>query len=214
MVSAEQLAEYNAKAEAAFANAKRLLEDPSWSKNKEDSGMILYTRYEAGSSFAQVKSVVTVNKPAQVVFDYIKSNRPVDPSTPKDKNEGCLARRAFDPVEGDPNEAQFYYICVLSGKMMVWDRDFLMFQRTFTEGDTKYLVRTSIVNKDLMDDQPKAVRATMHFQVFIVVPDGDKATLTFMCHADPAGSIPAAVYNLAVANQGYSALRSKQALEA
>jgi hypothetical protein len=189
------------------------VDDPSWAKYKDEPGITLYTRYDAGSSYCQVKSVVHIDKPVQTVFDFIKANRPVDASTPEDKREGCAERRAFNPVEGDPNEAQFYYICVLSGKMLVSNRDFLMFQRTFVEGDKSYLVRTSIVNDALAPANPKAVRGTMHFQVFVVAPDGDGASLIFLCHADPAGSIPAAVYNLAVANQGYSALRAKNALE-
>ena len=42
----------------------------------------------------------------------------------------------------------------------------------------------------------------------------DKQTqLTFLCHADPSGNVPAMIYNVAATNQGYSALRAKKALE-
>jgi hypothetical protein len=53
----------------------------------------------------------------------------------------------------------------------------------------------------------------MVFQAFLIEPDAVGTKLTFLCHAEPNGSIPAMVYNAAVTNQGYSALRTKKALE-
>jgi hypothetical protein len=58
-----------------------------------------------------------------------------------------------------------------------------------------------------------AVRGNMVFQAFIVEPDPVGSKLTFLCHAEPNGSVPSAIYNTAATNQGYSALRIKNALE-
>jgi hypothetical protein len=146
MASPEQIAEYQTKIEAAFDAVKRVVDDPSWKESKRDKDIVLYWRYETGSSFCQVKSVVTISKPPAEAFDFTKSPRIVDASTPKEQREGCIERRTLAPVEGDPNESRFYYIHVESPSRLVSSREFLMFQRIYQEGDKLYLIRTSIPN--------------------------------------------------------------------
>jgi hypothetical protein len=156
---------------------------------------------------------VTIAKPPQEVLAYCKNVRPVTSSTPKDQREGCLERRIISTVDGDPNGASFYYIAVDSNSSVVSSRDFLMFTRIFVEGPISYLVRTSIVNDAIAPPKKGLVRGNMFFQAFVVEPDPAGTKLTFVCHADPAGSVPAMIYNTAVNNQGLSALRVKKALE-
>jgi hypothetical protein len=214
MASPEQIASYQAKVEAAFGTVKSLVDDPQWKENKKEKDIVFYFRYESGSSFCQVKSIVTIAKPPEVTFNFVKSDRPVNASTPKDQKEGCIERRNLAPVDGDPNESKFYYIVVDANSRLVSNREFLMFQRVFREGDKLFLVRTSVDNEALVPPAKGTVRGNMVFQAFIVEPDPAGSKLTFLCHAEPNGSIPSALYNAAATNQGYSALRFKKALEA
>lgn len=207
------LAPYNAQMEKQLEHVKAIIDDAGWKVDKEEQDITFYLRYEEPSKFAQVKSIVTINKPVDEVFNYVKAVRVVDKDTPKDQREGCIERRTLNPIEGDPNEAQFYYIIIESHSRLVSARDFLMYQKVFTEGDKRYLVRTSIVNDSIKPVDKNYVRANMFFQAFVMEPADGGCKLTFLCHADPSGSIPAMVYNVAAVNQGRSALRFKQALE-
>lgn len=207
------LDQYNAQIAKELEHVKSIVEDDGWKVDKKDKDITFYLRYEAPSKFAQVKSVVTIKKPVDEVFDYVKTVRVVDEHTPADQREGCVERRTLNPIEGDPNEAQFYYIVVETHSRLVSSRDFLMYQKVFKEGDKRYLLRTSIVNDALKPPHKSYVRANMHFQAFVMEPCPDGCKLTFLCHADPSGSVPAMIYNAAASNQGRSALRFKQALE-
>jgi hypothetical protein len=213
MASPAQITEYQAKVDAALSTVKSLVGDPQWKDAKKEKDIQLFYRYPEGSSFCQVKSIVTIAKPPPEVLDYLKANRVIDASTPKDQREGAVERRNLAPVEGDPNEGGFYYIIVDANSRLVSNREFLMFQRTYREGDKLYLVRTSVDNDAVVPPAKGTVRGNMVFQAFIVEPDAAGTKLTFLCHAEPNGSIPAMVYNAAVTNQGYSALRAKKALE-
>jgi hypothetical protein len=213
MATPDQVVSYFAQVEQRFAHVKSILNDAGWKQSKKEQDIVFFNRSEAGSGFSQVKSIVTIAKPPQEVFTYISSDRPITSSTPKDQREGCIERRVVSRVEGDPNGAAFYYIAVDSNSSLVSSRDFLMFERSFVEGSTSYFVRTSVVNDAVVPPKKGLVRGNMFFQAFIVEPDPAGTKLTFVCHADPAGSIPAMIYNTAVNNQGYSVLRVKKALE-
>jgi hypothetical protein len=213
MATPAQVASYNAQVEQRFAHVKSILNDAGWKQSEKQADIVFYNRQEAGSSFTQVKSVVTIAKPPAAVIAYVKSDRPITASTPKDQREGCHERRIVSKVEGDPNQAAFYYIAVDTNSAVVSSRDFLMFERVFVEGPVQYLVRTSIVNDAIVPPKKDLVRANMIFQAFVVEPAPGGSKLTFLVHADPAGSIPAVIYNTAVNGQGLSALRAKKALE-
>lgn len=205
---------YNKQMDEQLAHVKEIINDPNWTKEKEEPAIVFYKRMEKGSSFAQIKSVVTIKgKTVEEVQDYMKHIRTIDENTPKDQREGCLERRVVKTIEGDANEASFYYIAVETSSRLVSSRDFLMYQKAFVEGDKCYLVRTSIVNDEIKAPVKKYVRANMFFQAFVSEPCEEGTKLTFLCHADPSGNVPAMIYNVAAINQGYSALRAKQALE-
>ena len=207
------LAAYNAQIKERYDHMIAILDDPGWTKEKEEKGVVFYKRSEKGSSFAQVKSVVTISKPIEDVVEVLKVVKTVDENTPKEQREGCIERRALNPIEGDPDNAQFFYIIVESPSRLVTSRDFLMYCKFFRDGDKVSLVRTSIVNDSLVPVNKKYVRANMLFQGFVCEPCPEGTKLTFLAHGDPCGSVPAMVYNAAAVKQGYSAVRIKEQCE-
>ena len=209
------LASYNKQIDERYAHIKDILNDKGWNKEKEDKGATFYKRTEQGSGFQQVKSVVTISKPIDEVVNAVKNTKPIDSNTPKDEREGFIERRRLKSVEGDPNDACFVYIIVESPSKLVTSRDFLMYCKVFKEDNGMVsIVRTSIVNDGLMPNNKKYVRGNMIFQAYVCEPiENGKTKLTFVVHADPAGSVPAMIYNTAVIKQGYSAVKIKDALE-
>ena len=204
---------YNAQIKERYDHLMSIIDDPGWTKEKEEKDAVFYKRSEKGSSFAQIKSVVTINKPIESVVEVLKVVKTVDENTPKDEKDGCIERRALNPIAGDPDDAQFFYIVVESSSRLVTSRDFLMYAKFFRDGDKVSLVRTSVVNDSIVPVNKKYVRANMFFQAFVCEPCEAGTKLTFICHADPCGSVPAMIYNAAALKQGNSALRIKEAVE-
>ena len=216
MASAEQIQEYNKLWDEAVSKAFDAYNGSGWSQQKSnDPAIEIFTRTVSGSGFAQVKSVATVAAPIDKVFEHLKTSKTIDQNTPKEEREGNIERRILSTVEGDPNNAGFFYINIEASSRLVSPRDFLMYQKMGERDGSKFLVRTSIDNQEMRPTANGSVRANMFFQCFICEKVDDNNTkLTFICHADPAGSIPAMVYNFAATNQGYSVLRMKKEIEA
>ena len=51
-------------------------------------------------------------------------------------------------------------------------------------------------------------------QCFVAEQAGDEVKLTFIVHADPAGSIPAWIYNKVATDQGYAVKKIRDELMA
>ncbi|OHS96393.1 hypothetical protein TRFO_37461 [Tritrichomonas foetus] len=215
MASAEQIQQYEQKWAQAADTAFAVLDSSDWDKQKsKDKDCEIYLRHEKGSSFAQVKSVVTINAPISTVEENLKTTKVVDKNTPKEEREGNIERRIVSQVNDGADAAGFFYIAVESPSSLVSPREFLMYQKLTRRDGKIALIRTSIENDDIQKTAKGNVRGNMHFQAFIAESVNDSTTkLCFVCHADPCGKIPSMVYNSAATNQGYSALRLKRDIE-
>ena len=207
--SPEELEQYHKLYEERLATVEALLDDPEWKEDKKEENITFYTRYDPSSSFAQIKSVVPIPLPIEKVSDFLKVVKVVDDKTPKDQREGCIQRRIQAEIPAEQAEGgAFYYIQLESPSFVVSSRDFLMYRRVTIKGNRHILLQVSVVNDKIMPPVNKVVRGNMFFQGLIAEKVDDNNTkLTFICHADPAGSIPATVYNMAAMKQGYAALR-------
>ena len=215
MATADQISEYNQQWDKAVELTLAAYNGSDWSKeSSKEKDIEIFTRSVKGSSFSQVKSVVTVNAQFDQVIKQVQTTKVIDENTPKDQREGAVERRVLSNVENDPDGACFFYIIVESPSRLVSNRDFLMYQKSTNKDGLFLLVRTSINNEEMRKVAKGCVRGNMFFQSFICEKTGDNQTkLTFLCHADPSGSIPAMVYNMAATKQGLAALRIKREVE-
>ena len=192
--------QYVAQHEEALQRFLALENDKDWKFNKEEDGVKFYFRSEAGSSYTQVKSVTDVAAPVEAVTAILDTIKTVEPSKPED---GFKERREFGQLN-DENKTSFLYVVVQSGSRLVTDRDFIMLRRKYVkDGKTIYLHVS--VPDEVQAVNKSYVRGQMKLQGYIVEADPANAghcKLTFMVHTDPAGSIPAMVYNAVVGKQG------------
>ena len=212
MATPEQISQYQQKWQNAVDTVFADIDAEGWKKEKTHKGVDIYLRHDKSSSFAQVKSIVTIDAPIGKVEENLKTVKPVDHSTPKHEGEGNLERRLIPAGDGTDCMG-FFYVVVESPSSLVSPREFLTFQRMIHKDNKIALVRTSIENDEIQKPQKGYVRGNMFFQAFVVEPEGDKSKLTFIVHADPCGKVPSAIYNSAATGQGMSALHIKEEVE-
>lgn len=216
MATPEQIAEYEKQWEKTVDEVFSLVDAQDWKKEKsKEDGLDIYLRYDPSSSFAQIKSVCTVNAPLSAVEANLKQpTTTVDENTPKDKRDGDIERRLLGTVGDGSDCAGFLYVVLESPSRMISPREFLSFQKIAHRDGKVALVRTSIENEALHGVGKGYVRGKLHFQAYIAESDGENKTkLTFMGHADPCGSIPAMIYNAVATGQGYNAYTIKKEVE-
>ena len=186
--------------EEALEKFLALQNDKDWKFNKEEDGVKFYYRSEPGSSFSQVKSETSVAAPEEAITKILDEIKLVEPKNPQD---GFKERRTFGELN-DENKTAFLYVCVDSGSRFVTSRDFIMLRRKYVK-DGKIIYLHVSVPDSVQPVNPNYVRGQMKLQGYIVEPDTEKQgnfKLTFMVHTDPAGSVPAVVYNAVVGKQG------------
>ena len=192
--------QYVAAHEEALTKFLALQNDAGWKFQKEEDGVKFYNRSEPGSSYSQVKSETSIAASQDAVCAILDKVEVVEPSHPAD---GFKERNTFGDLN-DENKTCFVYVCVDSGSRLVTARDFIMLRRKYVkDGKTIYLHVS--VPDEVKPVNKSYVRGQMKLQGYIVEADPEnagKTKLTFMVHTDPAGSIPAMVYNAAVLKQG------------
>lgn len=208
----EELVEkYTTRAQEILNTVLGFIDDDSWKESKIDSEIAFYTRYEPSSSFAQVKSVVSIKAPNDVIQGLITPIVPVDKSTPKEQNLGFDFQRTIYEVPNDPESRCFVYMALPSPGMMISGRDFALFRRHFLfDGKREVDLMFSVDEDEISPPVNEYVRAKMTFQGFVSEPVGDEVKLTFFVHVDPAGKLPSWAYNLVATDQGNAALDIKK----
>lgn len=77
---------------------------------------------------------------------------------------------------------------------MVADRDFLLYKVVRKDSDNKYTVFLYSVADEIKGADPKAVRAATK-KLIVFEKEGSGVKVTQYAYANPAGKIPAALYN-------------------
>ena len=212
-MSADIFAPYREVHEQTLNKCIQLKEGADWKFSKEEDGVKFYTAPAEGSSFAMVKSETVIKAPKAAVNDRIAKTPKVDANTPDNQRDGAQERWLSHTVDDD-TRATFMYIDLISPSRLVSERDFLMFRRCYERDGVHIQLNVSIKNDEIKPEVKGRVRAHMFFQIFFVEKIDEETTkLTFMCHADPMGSIPAFVYNAGAVGQGAALKTIRKDLE-
>lgn len=190
------------------ANEKKLHEvlevekSADWKLSKEDGDLKIFTRYVPDSSYSQLMSYISIPATIEAVVKNLQTIPKIEEGHPAD---GFAEKYVFAETHDD-HDSKFYYYAVESGSRLVSNRDFINIRRMYKDGE-RYVFVTNAVDDDVKPASKKYVRGKIIFQAHIAEQDKEKpgnVKLTFLVHTDPAGSIPAAIYNMAIQKQGYS----------
>jgi hypothetical protein len=187
-----------------------VLDAPDWSSPRRDGDTTFYTRSVAGSSFTMIKSEVAIPAPLHVILDRLSEVPEVTPDMPAAVRDGSIRRYGL-VVEPNRFNEGFIYLALESGSRLVSPRDFLMYRRHFEKDGTHYFVQASVQNDAIKPEVKGFVRGRILTQAFALDIKDDVPRLRFVAHADPAGSIPAIIYNAVAQKQGYLVQKLKKA---
>jgi hypothetical protein len=201
-ISPAQLAEYDSAIQAVFENVVQLANAPDWQKGKVDDDLSFYSRSVPGSSFTMIKSEITIPVPIETIVKRLSLVPEVTPDQPAAQRDGAIRRKLFVVSENEFNDG-FVYLALESGSRLVSNRDFFMYRKHFEKDGVHYFVQASVVNDEIAPVYKDFVRGRIVTQAFVLSGEGPEAKLQFIAHADPAGSIPAMVYNAVSQKQGY-----------
>jgi hypothetical protein len=202
-VSASQIAEYDAAIQAVFENTVQLATGAGWTAGKVDGDISFFTRSVPGSSFTMIKSEISIPLPFEVVAKRCALLPAVTPDMPAAQRDGAIRRLLLVPEPNEYNNG-FLYLALDSGSRLVSNRDFLLYRKHFEKDGTHYFILTSIVNDAIAPPYKDFVRGKILVQALVLnVNEAGEPRLKFIAHADPAGSIPAMVYNAVSQGQGY-----------
>jgi hypothetical protein len=207
-VTPEVISANNAISEKALAYVESIIDAPDWTVTKQEPTITFYSRYESSSPFAQIKSVVSIPASLEKVMAVLDVVVPVDANTPAKQRDGCQERYVTNPVPGDPNSAIFNYVALETPTRIVAPRDFLLYRRKYPFRGGFVWLHTSVADESLKPVKSPFVRGKMTYEADIAYPDPETpgaVRMIFATHADPAGSIPAWVYNAVATDQGYFA---------
>ena len=207
----EKLAEYSKLHDAAVEKVLSIADASDWTLEKEDKDIVFYKRFEPSSSFAQIKSVVTI--PDSSLEEVKKALEPIlhiDEKTPDNQRHGLDISRE---IAGNTSDYNIFYIATTSPGPMISGRDFVFYRKEVEKDGKLIYINVSVPDDDIVPPTSKYVRGVMSFQGYIaqLEADGKTVKLQFFVHADPKGKVPSWAYNKVVTSQGYAAkgIRSK-----
>ena len=185
-----------------------LVENGQWKLSKEQPDIKFYTGTYPGSSFSMVKAVVSIPADHEKIVNILNTVNKIDDKTPDSQRDGANEQYLFGE-QNDEAHTSYLYISLMSGSRLVSDRDFVMLRKYYKFGDKELWHHASFDKGDeLVPPNKKNVRGKITFQTYILEKDPEHEgawRLTFVVHADPAGSIPAMIYNTVAVSQGESA---------
>jgi hypothetical protein len=208
-VTPARLAEYERESKARLDKLLAILNDKSWTESKKEPDITFYTRTDPSSDFSQLKSIVSIPAPIEVVLEALKPIEPVNSKTPEKERHGLVERKVLYGPSKDGSETSIFYFVVDSPAPLISAREFLVFRKLHQlPGGTYSFFHHSVTIPELCPENKDYVRGDMLFQGYLAEPDPDHAgsvRLTFFVHADARGSVPAWVVNKTITNQGYAA---------
>ena len=198
----EEIQKYEEAIQKCFEDCKAVVDAPDWKKEKEEPDVTFFVRKVEGSSFNMVKSFSMIPKPMDVVVDDLCEVQNIEPDMdPKVRGE-THQQHLYISKPNKWNDG-FIYLALETPTRIVSPRDFLMYRKHFEENGKHYFTQVSIVNDAIQPEVKGFVRGRILTQCFLAEQEGDQIKLTFIVHADPAGSIPAWIYNKVATGQGY-----------
>eukprot|EP01121_Diplochlamys_sp_Union-15-3_P009955 TRINITY_DN273_c0_g1_i1.p1 TRINITY_DN273_c0_g1~~TRINITY_DN273_c0_g1_i1.p1 ORF type:complete len:205 (+),score=43.29 TRINITY_DN273_c0_g1_i1:70-684(+) len=159
-----------------------------WTQSHDANGVIGAWKTITGSSISCYRATGTVNAPPEKVIDELWGRREAEW---KKYDDGIQKWEIKEQI--DANTRIVYQDNKLGFPLS--NRDMVMIQGRFHEGDTYYLVFKSIDYSGAPATSDK-VRATVTISAWIFAPaEAGKTKATRILHVDPAGNIPSMVVN-------------------
>lgn len=166
------------------------LRSQAWEFVKEKDGIRTYTRPETGFSVKAYKCETVFRGDTSRVMDLITNIKNFDLW---DDNISELV-----VVEEKPGK-YFKYCLVYDLSWPVTDRDICLDAQIATNAATGVITVSAKAKPDLLPLHPDRIRITESWQNWIIEPLGDgDIRLTLEGFADPAGSVPAWITNMAL----------------
>ncbi|KAH0794035.1 PCTP-like protein [Histomonas meleagridis] len=201
-ITPERIAAAEPLANQCLEIASQVLNSSDWKESKTEDGVKYYTRSVPGSSFTMIKSSVVVPRPLDKMVQFCARFREVTSETPANLRGGAIERRFWPfPGTNEHNEG-FIYLALESGSMFVSNRDFVMIRKYYEKDGRHYYICVSIDDDKIRPPSKNLVRGKILCNATVIEAEGDGTRVSFIAHADPAGSIPAAIYNMASLKQG------------
>ncbi|OHT11461.1 hypothetical protein TRFO_19101 [Tritrichomonas foetus] len=215
-LTAEQKASFDKIADETLEKTISILADKaSFKEEKKDGPINFYTRSEKGSSFSQVLSSTSIPVPVERVLEELKKVEIIDPSMDKKLRDDTLYQELYVLDESDSFHDGFVYCALDTPTRLVSKRDFLMYRKHYERDGVHYFVHVSVDYQGVRPVTKEYVRGKILLQIDILDADPENegaARLRFLVHADPAGSIPAWVYNMTAISQGYAVKKVRDRL--
>lgn len=210
-LSPEEVAKHEAAINECLERVKALLDSPDWKKDKEEKDVVFFTRKVQGSSFNMIKSISMIPVPMEKVLDELSEVRNLEPDMPASERDDTHQQHLFVAEPNRFNDG-YMYLALESPSRLVSPRDFLMYRKHFEVDGKHFFPQVSIVNDAIRGPVKGFVRGNIITQCFVAEQAGDQVKLTFIVHADPAGSIPGWVYNQVATGQGYAVKKIRDKL--
>jgi hypothetical protein len=162
----------------------------SWNLVKQKYGIKVYTKQEQNSSFKCFKGVADIKTNSNKVYAIIGNVRSTDHWDP-----GVRELKVLSSVK----DQSFSYYLIYSIPWPLHDRDLCVTVKIIHDSLNGDIVIDARSKAQLVPEKPELVRIKNYWQKWIIHPiDKEHIRLTLEGFADPAGNIPAWLYNMVI----------------
>jgi hypothetical protein len=170
-----------------------------WKLAKEKEGIRIYLAPEPGSSYKAYRGETTLPASPQLLLDLLSDVSYID-----EWDESISEVKVLESKEGE----YFRYYLVYDVPWPATDRDLCVKAVISKDKATGVIMINTISVPDLLPEKEGLVRMEKYWQRWIITPTGDGMVhLVSEGFADPAGNIPAWIYNMVITNSPMNILR-------
>jgi hypothetical protein len=162
----------------------------SWNLVKEKYGIKIYTKLEINSSFKCFRGVADIKTSLDKVYAIVGNIRSTDKWDP-----GVKELKVLSSVK----DKSFSYYLVYSVTWPLHDRDLCVAVKILHDSVSGDVIIDAESRPQLVPEKANLVRIRNYWQKWIIHPiDKDHIRLILEGFADPAGNIPAWLYNMVI----------------
>jgi len=169
----------------AFANT-----DGSWTLDKNDDGIKVYTRNLATSKVKAIKVECNLDAtPSQLVAVLMDISN----------GDGWVYHTASSYIIKQVSPSELYYYSLVNVPWPVHNRDFIAHIKVTQDPATKVITVDAPCIPDMVPRKSNIVRIEESTGKWIITPTSDgKVKIEYTLHADPGGNIPSWLVNMFV----------------
>ncbi len=170
----------------------------SWEYAKEQDGIKIYTRKEAGKPLKEFRGIATIKAPVERVFSVIEDGNHNDWW---DENLILVKVLAYEK-----NKRAKYYL-VFDSPWPVSNRELYADVTVVMDQAKRVYTVTSVALKTGAPSDGELVRIRDYRQSWIISPAGENSTQVVLeGYIDPAGSVPAWISNMIIVQSPFSSI--------